>query len=251
MTINGTMSFLVKSMDESSGYNMEAKFEKLNMSMLLPQGMLEFSSEKTNADDIFSKILGAMKNKPFDLTMSRNGKITAVKNIESVWENAINQFDHLPNTQKDQIKAQIMKAYGEKAIKGNMEMVTAIFPDSPVQQGDKWEVKTNLEAGMSAEVASEYELSDLSGTYAVIKGNSTIKTLDRDALVEPNGMPMKYNLTGSMVSEIKIDKNTGWIVEAKINQDIKGDAYIKENPKMPEGMKIPMVLTNETIISNN
>lgn len=250
MTIKGTMTFLVKDITEN-GYNMDAKFEELSMSMQMPQGLMEFSSEKNDANDIFSTILGAMKDKAFGITMSKTGKITDVKNVEALWSTAINTFDQLPEMQKEQIKAQIMKAYGGEALKGNIEMVTAIYPDSPVNRGDKWTINTKLESGMSANMTTDYEFAELTSEYALIKGKSTIVTADKDAYIESNGMPMKYDLTGSMDSEIKVDKNTGWIIEATINQKIEGDTYIKENPQLPNGMKIPMTMINDVVITNN
>jgi len=250
MTIKGTMTFLVKDITEN-GYNMDAKFEELSMSMQMPQGLMEFSSEKTDANDVFSTILGAMKDKAFGITMSKTGKITDVKNVEALWSTAINTFDQLPEMQKEQIKAQIMKAYGGEALKGNIEMVTAIYPDSPVNRGDKWTINTKLESGMSANMTTDYEFAELTSEYALIKGKSTIVTADKDAYIESNGMPMKYDLTGSMDSEIKVDKNTGWIIEATINQKIEGDTYIKENPQLPNGMKIPMTMINDMVITNN
>lgn len=250
MTIKGTMTFLVKDITEN-GYNMDAKFEELSMSMQMPQGLMEFSSEKNDANDIFSTILGAMKDKAFGITMSKTGKITDVKNVEALWSTAINTFDQLPEMQKEQIKAQIMKAYGGEALKGNIEMVTAIYPDSPVNRGDKWTINTKLESGMSANMTTDYEFAELTSEYALIKGKSTIVTADKDAYIESNGMPMKYDLTGSMDSEIKVDKNTGWIIKATINQKIEGDTYIKENPQLPNGMKIPMTMINDMVITNN
>lgn len=249
MTINGTMTFLVKEITEI-GYDMDTKFEKLSMSMQLPQGTMEFNSEKNDINDIFSTILGAMKNKTFNVTMSKTGKIIEVKNVESLWETAINQFDQLPKMQKEQVKAQIVKAYGPEALKGNIEMVAAIYPENPVNKGDKWTISTNLESGMPAKMSTDYEFTELTSDYALIKGNSTIKTADKDAYIESNGMPLKYDLKGSMISEIKVDRNTGWIIEALINQEIKGDAYLKENPQMPDGMKIPMTMINEMVIKN-
>lgn len=250
MSVKGAMAFLVKSVN-ANNYNMEVKFEQLSMSMQMPQGTMEFSSEKNDENDIFSTILGAMKNKAFDVVMSKTGKIVEVKNVELLWENAINQFDQFPEIQKEQIKAQIVKSYGARALKGNIEMVTAIYADSPVNKGDKWTINTNIESGMSSKMTTIYELTDLTPDFALIQGNSTIETADKDAYIESNGMPIKYDMKGTMLSEIKVDKNTGWIVEAKINQEIKGDSYIKENPKMPNGMKIPMTMKIEMIISNN
>jgi hypothetical protein len=55
-------------------------------------------------------------------------------------------------------------------------------------------------------------------------------------------MPTRYDLSGSMSSEIELDKITGWVIEAKINQEIQGDVYIKKNSKLPDGLIIPMVM---------
>ena len=103
---------------------------------------------------------------------------------------------------------------------------------------------------MAADVHTTYEYLGEEDGYFHLRGNGTIQTADKDAYVEQNGMPMQYDMTGSIMSEIKLDKNTGWIEEAKVQQHIEGDAYIKGNPQAPEGMKIPMVLNNELVITN-
>lgn len=56
MTLNGNMTFLVKAVN-SNNYNMDVKFTQLSMAMQMPQGTVEFSSEKNDANDIFSSIL--------------------------------------------------------------------------------------------------------------------------------------------------------------------------------------------------
>ncbi len=249
VTVGGTMSFFVKKAT-STNYILDTEFKSLTMEMQLPQGNMEFSSEKIDENDPFSKILSAIKNKPFEVIMDRSGKITDVKDIEYFWAEAIDQFDEIPAAQREQIKAQIMKSYGEDALKGTIEMVTAIYPDHAVNKGDTWTVHTNLESGMSANMTTNYEFIEVTDQYALIKGNSTIKTNDKDAYIETNGMPMKYDMTGTMSSVIKVDAATGWIIESTIDQIITGNAYIKENAQIPDGMKIPLKMRNEMIITN-
>lgn len=248
MSIKGGMSYKVVTVNPSD-YDLEVKYERLSMIMELPQGKMEFSSDKNNEQDIFSTLLSKMIGNTFNVKMAKNGKILEVKNIESRIESLFEDFTHIPENQLAQLKAQMTKAYGAEAFKGNIEMATAIFPDNPVNKGDKWTIKTNLESGMAALMTTEYEFSDLGSDFVLIKGNSVIETEDKDAYIESNGMPMKYDMTGSMISDIKVDKETGWIIEANIKQEIKGDAFIKENPQMPNGMKIPMTMINEMTIN--
>src|SRR5690606_13797008 len=142
----------------------------------------------------------------------------------------INQFSQLPQAQRDQIKAQLMNSYGENALKGNIEMVTAVYPERPVRPGEKWTVNTDLKTGMSAKLDSEYEFQKVTADHIFMKGRSKIQT-DKEASVQSNGMPMTYNLSGIMITEIKADRKTGWIEEAKISQEISGDAQIQDNPQ--------------------
>jgi hypothetical protein len=249
VTLKGTMSYLIKEVNEND-YEMEVKYENLIMSMQLPQGKMEFSSEKKDEQDVFSMILSEMKNKPFQITMTKKGKVIRVKNIELLFESIFRKFSQIPENQLTQIKAQLMKAYGEKAFKGNIEMITAIYPNNPVIKGESWNIKTKLESGMSADITTTYKLTESSTNYHTIVGDSKIITADKDAYVETNGMPTKYNLKGVMSSNIKVDKISGWIIEAKINQDIQGDVYIKDNPRLPGGLKIPMIMKSDMTFTN-
>ncbi|NEM98179.1 DUF6263 family protein [Pontibacter burrus] len=248
MTMNGTMSYRVKAVN-ANGFNMEASFDNLSMAMQLPQGAVEFSSEKNDPNDVFSRILGSMKNKPFRLVMSKSGKVTEIQDIDALWGTAINQFSELSEAEKAQIQEQIMKSYGEAAMKGSIESATAIYPEKLVNKGDKWTVSTKLEAGMAADLTTDFQYAENNADHALIKGNATIATANKDAYIETNGMPMKYNMAGSQVSEIKVDKKTGWILEATINQNMKGDAHIKDNPQVPGGLTIPMTVATEMTIS--
>ena len=249
MLLKGGMSYLVKEINKDE-YIMEVKYDSLSMSMQLPQGKMKFSSEEKNEQNIFSSLLAEMKKIPFEITMTKTGKVIEVKNIDSMFDSMFKKFSDIPETQLAQIKAQLKNAYGEKAFKGNIEMITAIYPNHPVRKGESWEINTKLESGMSGNINSIYNLTEKSSDYYIIVGKSSITTEDKDAYVQTNGMPTKYDMKGKMSSNIKVDKKSGWIIEAKINQNIEGTVYIKNNPEMEEGMKIPMVMNNKMIFTN-
>jgi hypothetical protein len=244
MGIVGKMAYKVTEIRDSV-YDMEVTYESLSMKMELPNGILEFSSEKNDELDIFSTLLGMIKKRPFLVSMTKAGKITEVKNIETIFSGLFDQFPQLTDAQELQLKDQLMQAYGEKAFKGNFEMVSAVFSYSPVSKGDKWVIKTQLESGMSANMETTYELKEIDDKTIEISGNANIETADKDAYIQTNGMPMRYDLKGTMTSGIKLNRKTGWIVEAKVNQIISGSAQIKDNPQVPGGMTIPMHMKNE------
>ena len=229
-------------------YEMEVKYDNLIMEMQTPYGPMEFNSEKNDPNDIFSRILSSMIKHSFMIKMNFNGTIREVKNIDKLFESVFEEFPNLPEMQKAQVEAQLQNAYGEKAFKGNFEMVTAIFPDKEVAVNESWENQIQLESGMSAKMNNKYTLLEYTKDYAVISGNSVTETEDKDAYVPVNGMPTRYDLSGTMISTIKIDSNTGWTIEANINQELGGNVEIKDNPNLPGGMTIPMKMKNKMVI---
>lgn len=250
MEISGSTSFLVNSVT-NNGYDMMVKIDSMGMSMQMPNGVLEFNSEKTDTTNILSMLLSKMTNIPFEVKMTRSGKVTEVNNYDKVWELAISQFPQIPQEQVEQIKNQIMKAFGEKALKGNIEMTSAIFPDKPVATGDSWTITTNLETVMSTKMITTYTYKEKTKEYILINGVSKIDTKDKDAYVEINGMSFRYDLTGTMNSAIKIDLQSGWILNSENSQEITGDMYINPNAQIPNGMKVPMSVISQTLIKNN
>lgn len=248
ITMDASTSYLVKAVHKES-YDMELRYDKMTMIMELPQTTMEFSSEKNDEGDLFSSILAKMKDEPLNVKMNKRGEVTEIEDIESRWEEIINQFDQFPKEEREQVKFQLLNAYGGKAIKGSIETYTAIFPEEKVKKGAQWNVTTNLDAGMATTLSTTYTYEGREGEYAFLSGSGSVETTDKDAYVETNGISMKYDLSGTLSSSIKMNNKTGWIQEANIDQAIEGTATIKANEQLPDGMAIPMTIKNETRVS--
>ncbi|MEP0005372.1 MAG: DUF6263 family protein [Balneola sp.] len=217
------------------------------MKMNTPMGEMLFSSESEGVD-VFSTLIKTMIGKEFTLEMSRDGTISRIENLDNIFKGMFESFPQLSEPQKQQILTQLRQAYGEKSFKGNIEMITAIFPNKEVKVGEKWENSVKLESGMSGFMNNTFTLVDLNSDAIIIEGTSQISTEDKDAYVDVNGMPTRYNLTGKMQSSYKLDPESNWVVEGKIEQEISGDAQIKDSPNLPGGITIPMVIKNDMTI---
>ncbi len=246
MDITGGMDFHVnENLGES--YLMSASYSSLIMKMNTPMGEMLFSSESEGVD-VFSTLIKTIIGKEFTLEMSRDGTISKIENLDNIFKDMFESFPQFTEAQKQQILTQLQQAYGEKAFKGNIEMITAIFPNKEVKVGEKWENSVKLESGMAGFMNNTFTLVDVNSDAIIIEGTSQISTEDKDAYVEVNGMPTRYNLTGETKSSYKLDPESNWVVEGKIEQEISGDAHIKDSPNLPGGITIPMVIKNDMII---
>ena len=103
-----------------------------------------------------------------------------------------------------------------------------------------------LQSTMKANVTTVYQLTDVTPSSYVIHGEGTIVTITDPV----EGILMKYDMKGTMVSDVKADKVTGWITESKIKQNISGTVSIKDNPDTPGGITFPMSMIGETVITD-
>jgi uncharacterized protein DUF6263 len=246
MTVYAKTAYVIKDITDQF-YNMEVIYKNLNLEMQLPQGTMQYSSSKKDTSDLLSTLLSRIANKPFYVQMTRTGKVQQVTGFDSLLDNMIKKMN-IPEIQKTALKEQMSKAYGPKSMKGSIETVTSIFPDKPVAKNDHWIINTQLESAMSANLKETFEYKGSTDSTSLIHGEGIIQTADKDAFIETNGMPLKYDLTGTLTADFIVDKKSGWIMEARINQLVKGTAQIKDNPKMPGGMSIPMTIKGETEI---
>lgn len=245
-TVTGKMVYTVKSVTPT-GYEMDVRYENMAMEMKMPQASMKFSSDAPKEGDMMSQVLAGMINKPFQAQISKTGKVLSVKNIDALFTSSFEKLPNITEDQKAQVKAQLSQSYGEKAFISNLEMMLAIYPEKPVKVGEKWTAQNKLKSSISANINTTYSYTEDGADFRKIHGESKITAEDTGEYTVSNGMEMKFAMNGTMVSDIKVDKKTGWILEAKISQDIAGDANIKGNAQMPDGMTIPMTIKTEIV----
>jgi len=246
MTVYAKTAYFIKDITDQF-YSIEVSYKNMNLKMQLPQGTMQYSSSKKDTSDLVSTLLSNMTNKPFYIQINKTGKVQQITGFDSLLDNLVKKMN-VPEIQKQAFKDQMIKAFGAKAMKGSIETVTSIFPDKPVAKNDHWIINTKLESAMSANLQETFEYKGSTDSTSLIHGEGKIQTANKDAYIETNGMPLKYDLAGTLTSDFIINKKSGWIVEARINQEVKGTAQIKDNPKIPGGMSIPMTIKGETEI---
>lgn len=246
MIMNTTVSYLVRSINDTA-YEVDVKYEKMSISMLVQGINIDFNSENED-DDLMSAILNGMIGKPFEMTMNKQGKVIDVRNIDTIINGLLESLAKNTDVNQqeiEQIRQQAMESFGNDALKGNMEISTVIYPKYPVKKGNKWTVQTELiSRGMNALVITEYKLAKKTDEYLLIKGKSKIITNDKNTQLV-SGMPLGINMNGTMVSEIKTNPLTGWVIHAGIEQKITMNTSGQENNfEMQIDMTKKMIVTD-------
>lgn len=250
MASNAIMSFKVTEV-HTDHYDILVSYDYMTMGISTPYGIMEFSSDSKDTTDIMSRVLSQMVNYNFEIELNKNGTVRKISGINKWFSNMVSIFPEIPENQLKSIQEQIKKSFGDDAFKGNLETGLAIYPNEDVAVNDTWENRIQLNAMLPGYIDNRFTLVEYTDTCAVIKASSTIETTGNESSIDFNGMSATYDLDGAMDANIKVDPETGWIIESVINQNIKGNVKISASPQVPNGMSMPMQFINKIKINNS
>jgi hypothetical protein len=250
--INTTISFRVAfnvAAKTDTLYTLEATYQSLTMKIKLPDTTLDINSAVKHKTDTLSAIMSEMVNKPFIVMLTAGGKVKSITNLDEMIATALKNFPSIDSVKKSKIGNQFTQAFGESLLTGVLEIGIAVLPEKPVAKDERWVINSTIASPALAQVHTNYQLADLAPGFYLVKGQGTIGS-EKDAnATNVNGMPATYDLNGSLMSEIKIDKSTGWVNEVKLKQLIEESIDIKDNTKIPGGINVPMMFTTEMTIN--
>ncbi|MEJ2881318.1 DUF6263 family protein [Pedobacter sp. GR22-6] len=225
---------------ENDVYSIDVTYQSIAMKVNSITGAIELNSEKKGAlDSTMTAMFDKMKNKSFQITMDKQGKVLDIKNLESLFSG---MFDGLkmPEDKKEQIKTQLMQAYGDKGFRERMQAMSGFFPGKAVAKGDTWTAEGKLEGTVSLDMKTVYKLEEVTPTTYVISSTASLGTGKDKSVSTPTGIPMSFDMTGTYISKFTLDRKSCWMLEGNINQEMKGAIKMEKSEQMPEGMSIPM-----------
>ena len=235
---------------EDTLYLMDASYQSIDMRITMADTTIKMNAITSGKLDTPSSMLSKMINKPFELAMSARGKVKSIKQINVVITAAVNSFPIRDSTKSTQVMSQFEQSFGENAVRGILEQGIAVFPDKPVSKNTQWTNNIYPATPYPMKLQTVYRLFDESGAVYEVYGDGTMSSDTTAKPLEINGLPMKYEFSGTALTDIKVNKATGWISEINEREWISGDIQILDTPKTPGGMIIPMTFATETTITN-
>lgn len=211
MHISARITYKVKSIKQDV-YNLETQYTKMNISMVQADGKeIRFQSDKPS-EEILSNFFYQMCKTSFYISMNSSGEILSVKGIDKMVENGVKGLD-LSTEQIAQIKDKLNESYGEKAFKGNFEIITLIYPKIAVAMNESWFTETAIYSGrIQAKLKTNYRFVEATGDILKLEGESEMISDEQTESLK---------LLGSANINLSLDKNTGWIHSAKVDQILR------------------------------
>ena len=216
MIMTVKMSFLIEKVSDTI-YFAKAQYKKVAWTIQSNSFSETFDTE--NSDDSDFKLVGykVFTNTPFYVALSKNGKVHYVDESET-WEKIASSLAELQLSIEQKEEILILLKNMAKNLKNHIENIQLFFPDKSVIKGEKWKKQKESISYRNMIVTSEYQLIEVKEDYLTIKESVTVsvnKTQDvemQSAIEEQNMRDLLE--AGIIAGEIKIDRRTGWIIEA-------------------------------------
>ncbi|MBE9585251.1 hypothetical protein IM792_12390 [Mucilaginibacter sp. JRF] len=229
-------------------YTISAKYDSVNLQMDLPNGTLQFSSERVDSANLYSKALAQLKGKSFQFTQSRSGRVIAIDQADENLANVTNNLK-ADTAQREQTFKQLQASLGDDAFRAIIEKVFLIYPSSAINKTEKWTIGSQIPGEPALALRNFYFIKSVLTADITIQGNGTAVSIARADTAKLNGMPVERSMAGNINSVITINKKTGLPKTAEITQNLKGNIIIADNIKLPGGLVIPIV-TNSNLKVN-
>ncbi|GAA4921987.1 hypothetical protein GCM10023313_27380 [Mucilaginibacter defluvii] len=247
LILTAGMRFMVSNVTEGD-YTLNTTFDSIKLQLELPNGDLQFNTEKRGDSGIYAVVLKSLKKRPFNIRLSKTGKIMEVEGSDNNLQKAI--ADTKADTaQRQQALEQLRQSVGSTAITNLLQKIFNIYPEVAVSNNDKWIIQTQNKGEPDIATRNYYMVKTALPKSIVIQGNGTIQSVApaRPALL--NGMPVERNLAGDTYVNITTDYISGWPLRAEINEKLNGVIIINDNPQLPGGLAIPININNIVTLS--
>ena len=244
-TINTLVGYKVNDV-AGNDYLMEVTYKAVSFKIKSAAGDVNFSSGHPDTTNPVGMIIGKMVGRSFYMTLAKDGAVKDVKGLDNIIASMVNSMPSLDADVKASVMSQLKQSFGEEALKNNMQMSTAIYPQTKVSMGDKWTRTYDASSTMQAATKMDFILTEQTDSYNTFSAKGTMQSANKDAFITIGDKSVRYDLSGTVNGTIKTDAKTGWIMNATISQEISGSMFIKAGEsKDAEPMMVPMSIVAE------
>jgi hypothetical protein len=227
----------VTDLNENNIYTLNSEYRRMALKISSSFFSIEVDTDKPSTNDILTKYMQNALNIPFQIQLTNKGYIKDIKGLDVIMKNLFKGGDS-DLMQQEQISQLLSKNLGKDNLQQSLIHFLSSYPENPVRINETWKLgyKTSLE-----EIVLEFDgfgkLVEVNPRYYLIRIQGNLSTLSSELNSESGQI---INLQGTQLTEIMVDRQTGWPIKSNANQDIAGKIIVKDPDDGSEAIEIPM-----------
>lgn len=226
-------------------YN-EVRFDSKN-----PMGTASYDSADPDSEPTQETLAySAMVGQTIGMDMTPNASIEDVRGLDALIDNMLNAYGIPEGAQRAEVKGMLDQQFNSSSLKNQIGAAMVAYPNNAVGVGDSWKDTREVSAGFPLVINATYTVKEIRDDVVILDVKSDIETGKMDKPMQMQGMEMMYKLSGTQNGTMTVDRKTGWVLSASIDQDVSGNVDLLPNAQVPDGMSWPISIksTNSTTI---
>lgn len=215
-------NFKITDIDKDNTYTINSTIKSIYFKSTGSGGTYEYDSLRDTAkNDINSMMMTSFIGKSFTIKITPTGEVKEVTGFDELINTQIDNLplgDEYKTTEKNILK----QFFGKDSLKQQVEQMFKVYPDKKVNVGDKWSTKMSTSLGIPMIIDSTFQLKEEKDAIATVSEYSKIYVDQNKKTVKIDGMNEKANVSGVQNSTIKINENSGLIIDQEITQKLTG-----------------------------
>lgn len=218
ISVTGLYSMNVTSI-EGNVRSVTTAYKSLRLNMNMMGLTIDINSDKpidNNEKDILKNPIGMMNKvvsgligKKFIMKVDEDGKVLDVIGFEKILTGMIDSMG-IEGDMKQQVETSLKDQFNNQSIKDQFSQVFTIFPNKEVKPGDTWEKSFSTGGKMAAKYTTNYTVKSIEGDHVILAADTKISSAGGN-----------NDLTGTQTGNIIVDSNTGLMINAEFQQDMK------------------------------
>lgn len=187
--------------------------------------------------DPIGRMLGNILGSEINLILDSSGNIRQVRGTKELKQKILGAMNGADASVRTAVETQMDRLAGESFIRGTLQQLFKLVPDSVQYVGDSW-THSQESDGVKLTIATTYTLKDIDGHIANIVGNSEISD-DQSAPILFMGQSFPAMFSGEQKSRFQVDLSTGLVTKGQANFSLKGtiEVFGREVPIRVESQR--------------
>ena len=239
-----TQEFFVKEVQPDGDRVMQYKITAIKTDSKDGKETSSYDSQNPDAatDADVAKVLGALIDHPFQVTVSPKGEVSDVKGADEFIDKVVSASGFDANSEVGKLLVQAIESeYGDVGLTNTLAVFFEHLPEDSktLKVGSTWSNTRTETVLMPMQSTTTYTLNRFEGDNAVFDVSGTISATGQVELQED--MEVEADLNGTRTGTVIVDKKSGWIVSSTQEQSISGSMSA-------QGMTLPIKAKTKSTI---
>lgn len=211
-----------------------------------PMGTIQYDSKNPpETVPAMAQGFAALVGQGFTMELTPEGTVTKVEGVDEMLAHIMKSIKAPDESIRATMEKKMKEQFGDEALKEIMEKMMAIYPDKPVGVGDSWRRKIVISKGFAMTIDNTWTLKSRRDGIAVVEVNSTVKPNANAKPLDMGTLRLQYDIGGKQQGEMKIDEATGWVIQAKMTQNLSGKVRAQGLGGVSDDMTWPISIESD------